>query len=204
MSTTTIVIGLAEKTVVDWFNFLREECTAKLLRIPMQDKLIGGAGEIVEIDESLMIKRKYNRGQHREQHDRWVFGMYDRERKIGWIQFVDSRDAPTLLPIIQRYVRPGSMIYSDGWAAYNNLGNLGYGHEQVIHADNFVDPVTGVHTNGVEAYWSRAKQKIKAVYGSRLNMVPSYLDEFLWRERFGLQTAEAFNNMIEHIAEHYN
>ena len=69
MSTTTIVIGLAEKTVVDWFNFLQEECTAKLLRITMQDKLIGGAGEIVEIDQSLMIRRTYNRGQHREQHD---------------------------------------------------------------------------------------------------------------------------------------
>ena len=58
MSTTAIVIGLAEKTVVDWFNFLREECTSKLLRIPMQDKLIGGVGEIVEVDESQMIKRK--------------------------------------------------------------------------------------------------------------------------------------------------
>ena len=204
MSTTTIVIGLAEKTVVDWFNFLREECTAKLLRMPMQDKLIGGVGQIVEVDESVMVKRKYNRGLFREQHDQWVFGMYDRQRRVGWIEFVASRDAPTLLPLIQRYVRPGTMIYSDGWAAYNNLPNIGYGHERVIHADNFVDPVTGVHTNGVEAYWSRAKQKLKAVYGSRLHMVPSYLDEYLWRERFGLQTAEAFNNMLAHIAEHYN
>ena len=53
-------------------------------------------------------------------------------------------------------------IYSDGWQAYNNLPNIGYGHERVIHTDNFVDPVTGVHTNGVEAYWSRAKQKLKS------------------------------------------
>ncbi len=204
MSTTTIVVGLAEKTVVDWYNFLREECSSKLMRIPMQDKLIGGIGEIVEVDESQMIKRKHNRGYLREQHEQWVFGMYDRQRRIGWIEFVDRRDAPTLLPVIQRYVRPGTMIYSDGWGAYNNLQNIGYGHESVIHADNFVDPVTGVHTNGVEAYWSRAKQKIKAVYGWRLHMVPSYLDEFLWRERFGLQTAEAFYNMLAHIAEHYN
>ena len=86
--------------------------------------------------------------------------MYDRQR-VGWIEFVGSRDAPTLLPLIQRYVRPGTMIYSDGWKAYNNLPNIGYGHKRVIHADNFVDPVTGVHTNGLEAYWSRAKQKLK-------------------------------------------
>ena len=53
MSTTTIVVGLAENTVVNWFNFLREECSAKLLRMPMQDKLIGGVGEIVEVDNRL-------------------------------------------------------------------------------------------------------------------------------------------------------
>ena len=123
MSTTTIVIGLAEKTVIDWFNFLREECTAKLIRMPMQDKLIGGVGEIVEVDKSVMVKRKYNRGHLREQHDQWVFEMYDGRRRVGWIEFVESRDAPTLLPPIQQYVRPGTMIYSDGWAAYNNLPN---------------------------------------------------------------------------------
>ena len=77
MSTTTIVVGLAENTVVNWFTFLREECSAKLLRMPMQDKFICGIGEIVEEDESVMVKRKYNRGKFQEQHDKWVFGMYD-------------------------------------------------------------------------------------------------------------------------------
>ena len=90
-----------------------------------------------------------------------VFGIYDRETHVGFIQFVDNRDAATLLPIIQAHVLLGTMIYCDGWGAYNNLGQLGYGHEVVIHDQHFVDPVTGAHTNGVEAYWSRAKQKSK-------------------------------------------
>ena len=136
MSTSAIVIGLAEETVVNWFNFLREECSSKLMPIPIQDKLVGGVGEIVELDESQMIKRKHNRGQFREQHEQWVFGMYDRQRKIRWIEFAASRDAPILLPLIRRYVCPGMTIYSDGWGAYNNLPNIGYGHERVIHADN--------------------------------------------------------------------
>ena len=61
---------------------------------------------------------------------------------------------------------------------------------------------TGKHTQGVEAYWSRAKRKIKDVYGSRLHMIPSYIDEFLWRERYGLHTELAFANIMEHISEH--
>ena len=132
-----------------------------------------------------------------------MFGIYDRETRVGYIEFVNNRDARTLLPIIQAHVHPGTIIYSDGWAAYNTLAQLGYGHEVVIHDQNFVDPVTGVHTNGVEAYWSRAKQKIKAVYGSRLHMIPAYLDEFMWRERHGLASAHAFDNMLAVLAEHY-
>ena len=132
-----------------------------------------------------------------------VFGIYDRDTNVSILQVMDRRDAATLLPIIQRHVRPGSMIYSDGWAAYNKLDHLGYGHHVVIHDDKFVDPVTGVHINGDEAYWSRAKQKIKAVYGSRLYMIPSYLDEFMWRKRYGKSVGAAFDSMLRVIAEHY-
>ena len=34
----------------------------------MADKMIGGVGEIVEIDESLLIKRKYHGSGVRQQH----------------------------------------------------------------------------------------------------------------------------------------
>ena len=203
MTTTATVLGLSHHTVIDWYNVLREECSAKLIRMPIADKKVGGVGHIVEIDESLMVKRKYNHGGLHQQHQEWVFGMYDRTSGRGWIKFVPRRDADTLLPIIQEFVHPGSTVYSDGWNAYNNIANLGYVHGRVIHEENFVDPVTGVHTQGVEAYWSRAKQKIKAVYGSRLPLVPSYLDEFMWRERFGHNTAESFDTILQHIAEHY-
>eukprot|EP00794_Sanderia_malayensis_P000800 gene800-93_t len=201
LTTTTIVLGLSEPTVVNWYNLMREKCSHKLLALPF---VFGGVGHIVEIDESFMIKRKYQRGDVRAQHDQWVFGMYDRTTHVGYIQFVEARTARVLIPIIRAHIAPGSTIYSDGWASYRRLRRYGYQHGRVIHQDNFVDPITGVHINGVEAYWSMAKQKIKAVYGSRLQLISSYLDEFMWRERFGQHTAVAFGHMLEHIAEHYS
>ena len=70
---------------------------------------------MVEIDESLMIKRKYQRGGVRQQHREWVFGMlYDRTTKRGWIKFVPRRDEETLLPIIKEFVLPGTTVHSDG------------------------------------------------------------------------------------------
>ena len=62
-----------------------------------------------------------------------------------------QRDASTLLPIIQRHIGPGTRIWSDQWAAYNGLNGLGYQHETVNHTIQYVDPVTGVHTNNIEA-----------------------------------------------------
>eukprot|EP00794_Sanderia_malayensis_P000095 gene95-701_t len=200
LSTVMVVLLLAEHTVVEWFNYMLEECSHKLLTLDIK---LGGPGGIVEIDESVMIKRKYNRGARRQQYQQWVFGIYDRETKVGYLQFVDHRDEATLFPIIQQYVIPGTTINSDGWATYQNLPRLGYQHDVVIHQLHFVNPVMGVHINGVEAYWARAKQKIKAVYGSRLGMLLSYLDESMWRERYGMHGVEDLDNMLQHIAEHY-
>ena len=42
---------------------------------------------------------------------------------------------------------------------------------------------------------------IKSVYGSTLPLIPSYLDEFMWRERYGLNISEAFDNTLIHIAD---
>ena len=67
MTTTVTVLGLSIHTVIDWYNILREECSAKLIRMPSADKKLGGIGHIVEIDESLRIKRKYICGGLRQQ-----------------------------------------------------------------------------------------------------------------------------------------
>ena len=80
---------------------------------------------MVEIDVSLMIKRKYQRRGVRQQHREWVFGMYDRTTKRGWIKFVPPREEETLLPRIQDFILPGTTVHPDGWGAYNNFGNNG-------------------------------------------------------------------------------
>ena len=60
-----------------------------------------------------------------------------------YLELVDDRSAATLVPIIQAHVRVGSTIWSDKWAAYNSLSELGYTHETVNHIENFVDLDTG-------------------------------------------------------------
>src|ERR1043165_3326339 len=78
-----------------------------------------------------------------------------------------------------------------------------YVHQTVNHSRNFVNPVTGAHTNNVESYWMRAKAVFKRMSGTSKDMVPGYLDEFMWRERFGRNFNLAYINILHHIAECY-
>jgi transposase-like protein len=163
-----------------------------------------------------MAKRKNNQG--RVVAERWVFGMYDVHQKIGVLRFVDDRTQATLFPIIAQYVLPGTTIHSDRFSVYvnNNAGldpppshivNIAvdppYQHLSVNHKVHFVDPVTGACTNTVEGFWKNAKQKNKAMSGTTAEMLPSYLDEFQWRQVFGKKTTEAFNNILAQIAHFY-
>ena len=73
------------------------------------------------------------------------------------MEIVTNRDAATLFPIIQAHIRPGTILWSDKWAAYNRVTRIPgvVGHQTVNHSLHFTDPATGVHTNAIESYWNR-------------------------------------------------
>ena len=73
----------------------------------------------------------------------------------------------------------------------------------VNHSRHFVDPVTGVHTQMVESYWNRVKTKLKRMKGCDSNQLPGYLDEFMWRERYGRSASEALHNIMQNISDQY-
>ena len=130
---------------MDWYNFVRDICIQYFIDHPA---VIGGPGKEVEIDESKFGKRKYNRGRAVDGH--WVFGGMERGGGDSFLVGVDQRNAATLLPIIAQHVRPGTVVYSDEWAAYNALATTtGNTHLTVNHSLHFVDSLTGAHTQGV-------------------------------------------------------
>ena len=107
-------------------------------------------------------------------------------------------DAVTLLPITQAHDANGTIIHSDQWAAYRQVASLPSvsTHSTVNHSVTFVNPVSGTHTQNIESYWGKAKRKLKNMTGCHASQLPSYLDEFMWRERFGQTKADAFKNII--------
>ena len=55
----------------------------------------------------------------------------------------------------------------------------------IVHAEHFLDPNNPtIHTNNIENTWMRAKRKLKRQFGTSEELFPSYLAEFLWRNRY--------------------
>ena len=127
---------------------------------------------------------------------------------LGFMVLIASRDAATLLPLIQQHVRPGSIVWSDEWRAYRvqNLSNVTQ-HQTVNHSITFRNPTTGVHTQNIESYWNRLKTRLKSRFkrmkGVHQSMLSSYMDEFMWRECHGNSASVTFTNIIRDISLHY-
>lgn len=167
-------LGLGTHTGVDWDSFSREVCEIALME---DSESIGGEGKIVQIDESKFGKRKYHRAHHVE--GKWVFGGIENDSRKCFLIAVDKRDEQTLLPIIQKWIKPGTTIISDCWKAYSNLEKYGYTHSTVNHSKEIVNK-DGDSTNKMERHWRHAKAKMPP-FGVGKHHFSSYLVEFMWR-----------------------
>jgi hypothetical protein len=89
------------ESFVIWRSFLKEVCALKLIQNPIR---LGGPGVQVQIDESLFVRRKNNRGRGVRQE--WVFGSIDSETKECILVPVPNRNSDTLRSIIQSKFYP--------------------------------------------------------------------------------------------------
>ena len=63
-----------------------------------------------------------------------VFGGIEANTGKSFFIPVADRKESTLIPIVKDWIKPGSIIRSDGWAGYQCLQAEGYTHEVVNHS----------------------------------------------------------------------
>ncbi|XP_045476997.1 uncharacterized protein LOC123682436 isoform X2 [Harmonia axyridis] len=171
-------LKLSSRTVIDWFSFCREVVADYVER---NSQCIGGVGKIVEIDEAMLEKRKYNRG--RMLTEQWVIGGVERGVRgecKAFFEPVENHTSETLIGIIRRYVLPGTTIMTDCWRGYNSLEDYGYRHFTVNHSENFVDHQTGANTQTFERLWVEVRRHVPKA-GFRREALSGYLAEVLFR-----------------------
>jgi hypothetical protein len=87
------------------------------------------------------------------------------------------------------------------WKSYNTIPKLpqGYTHLTVNHSQNFIDPISGCHTQNVEGMWSNFKRNFRPLSGNTTETYASYFPEFMWRKRFG-DSPNVFYNFWSHVS----
>ncbi|KAI6651235.1 hypothetical protein LOD99_5382 [Oopsacas minuta] len=113
---------------------------------------------------------------------------------------VTNRTIATLLPIIQQYILPGTTIHSDEWASYAILQDTTYVHHTINHSQNFVDPHTGVHTQGIESSWGSVKKRLRKGQTTNPDLLETHQIESCWRRR---NKENKFNNIVKSIRNAY-
>jgi IS1 family transposase len=185
--------GVCDQAVTSFVRFLRQLVADMLDEI---DYVIGGEGSIVEIDETKLGKRKYNRG-HRVDGV-WILVGVERtaERKV-FMRIIEKRDSETLTNLILRHVNPGSVIITDYWKGYLRLSDHDFTHLKVNHSVTFKDELTGACTNTVEGTNNAIKMSIQP--RQRTKNCEDNLWEFIWRRRNQGSLWESFIRALQEV-----
>ena len=163
-------------------------------------KTVGKFRGVVEIDESCF--KHTTTSKCKTQPEKWVFGLYERERKLTYMEVVSKRTASILLPIIEKVCEKGTTIVSDQWPAYNKLAEIGFPHYTVDHSRFFVNPTSReIHTQNIENSWCWAKYEIKR-QNRKLGNLQRSLNLFCWKRQFKQENkVEELSRLINGICE---
>lgn len=110
--------------MIDWYSYDREICLIAFDDQFIDEGPIGGEEKVVEIDEFLVGKKKYNRGRLKEGN--WILGMIEMDGTEYRLKIRpdNKRDSETLTSLITKHVTVGTEIWTDCWREYNDLENI--------------------------------------------------------------------------------
>jgi transposase-like protein len=131
-----------------------------------------------------------------------VMGLLERHgegRTKVRTQVIRNRKKHQLEQSVCENVAAGSTVYTDALRSYDRMGERGYVHEVIDHAECYVEGT--VHTNGLENFWSLLKRSLKGTYVSvEAFHLFRYLDEqaFRFNNRFD-NDADRFHDVITQV-----
>ena len=148
----------------------------------------------VEADESYFGPRrpKRSRGDPRNRgrstpHKTPVFGILERQGQVQ-VSVVRDCSMETIRDHTLRWVKRGTLVYTDRWKGYDTLAFCGYRHLRLDHSRHFARGK--VHINGLEGFWSYAKGKFIKHHGVSPEKFPLYLYE--WQYRYNHRDQDLF------------
>jgi transposase len=164
-------VGLSYPTVLKAVTIIR------LALVATQDPDMFFRGEI-ELDESYFGGRRKGKRGRGAAGKVPVFGILERNGTVK-VDVVRNVTAQSLLGMTIKTVRRGSIVYTDKFRGYDALMFCGYRHLRVDHGKRFSSGK--VYINGLEGFWSFAKERLIKFHGVSKEKFPLYLKEMEFR-----------------------
>lgn len=164
-------VPISQPTIQRWFKLLREVIYQQAVR---ELKPLSGQ---IEMDETMFGGKKPGKRGWGASGKHMVFGIYQRNGKALTFP-ISSRAGDTLIPLIGRNTKPGSLYYTDDWFAYAHLSIRG--NHVVVRKEKGL-PKGRDHLNGIEGFWSYAKHWLYQYRGVPRQYFHLYLKEIEWR-----------------------
>ena len=157
------------------------------------NQLMGGE---IELDECYFGgRRKGNRGRGAAGKVP-VFGILERNGKV-LVNVVPNVTAQTLIGLTVKKVRRGSIVYTDKFHSYDSLMFCGYRHLKIDHSKRFTSGK--VYINGLEGFWSWAKERLIKHHGVSKENFPLYLKELEFR--YNHRHADIFEIVSDYLCD---
>jgi transposase-like protein len=142
---------------------------------------------VVEVDESFI--GGLSRNMHKDKREKAitgtgganktaVMGLLQRHSEKVPVSQIVAQVVPNvrrsvLVGAIKKFVAAGAEVQTDKWVGYNHMPSE-YAHKVIDHAECYVKD--GVHTNGIENFWSLLKRTLK---GTHVHVAPFHLFRYL-------------------------
>jgi transposase len=104
----------------------------------------------------------------------------------------------TLLEFTIKKVKRGRLVYTDRFQSYNGQVSYGFRHNRIDHSKRFANGK--VYINGIEEFWSFAKEHLMKYHGVDPTRFPFYLKELEFR--YNYRDADLFYRLIETLGEY--
>lgn len=131
----------------------------------------------LELDESVYGGKHHGGRGWAAPGKTFVFGIYKRNGTVRVFPVPDRKHA-TLQALIAQHTTPGSLYFTDDYHGYASLALRG---EHVVVKKEKGRPLGRDHVNGIEGFWSWAKNWLYQYRGVPKDKFPLYLKECEWR-----------------------
>ncbi len=164
-------IGVSYPTAYRFFMTLRELLSEQAAG--ERRRLLGE----IELDESYFGGRRKGQRGRGAAGKVVVFGLLERHGQVIALA-VPNCTKEILMAKIKAHAVKGAVFYTDEFGSYRDLGSYGK-HLPIDHQVAF--GAGARHINGIEGFWSYAKQLFMRTHGVDPQNFPLYLDEYQYR-----------------------